>query len=264
MPQLSRPPGGVAEGPAGARADAAGATWHPSPNHGPRRGGVRADMVVLHHTAMASAGAALERLCAPEAQVSAHYLIGAGGELWQLVAEEARAWHAGAGEWAGVADVNSRSIGIELDNDGATPFAAAQILRLEGLLAGIMKRHAIPPERVIAHSDMAPARKVDPGPRLDWARLARLGLSVWPSGAAVAEAEAELRSLAPEALARAFGVAVRTFGYGLDPATPGPGPVLAAFRLRFRPGAEGEVALRDAALARVLAMRWPARSADRA
>ncbi|MCB1343177.1 MAG: N-acetylmuramoyl-L-alanine amidase [Pseudooceanicola sp.] len=126
---------------------------------------------------MTGAQAALARLCDPAAEVSAHYLIGGDGTVWHLVDEAMRAWHAGAGEWAGMRDINSRSIGIELDNTGAHPFAEPQMAALEELLKGILSRHAIPPRGVIGHSDMAPGRKADPGPRFDWARLARQGLA---------------------------------------------------------------------------------------
>ncbi len=119
--------------------------WHPSPNFKPRRDGLRPELIVIHYTAMNSAQAALERLCDPVAEVSAHYLIGADGTLWQMVGEQDRAWHAGAGEWAGRADVNSRSIGIELDNRGDHPFGAAQMDVLETLLARIMADWHISP-----------------------------------------------------------------------------------------------------------------------
>lgn len=148
-----------------------------SPNCGPRRGGLLPTMVVLHYTAMDSAEAALERLCDPQAEVSAHYLIDGQGAITQMVDEAARAWHAGAGEWGGVDDINSRSIGIELDNRGTHPFAAPQMDALVPLLKGIMARWNIAPDAVIGHSDMAPGRKADPGPYFDWARLARLGLA---------------------------------------------------------------------------------------
>ena len=167
-------------------------TPHPSPNAGPRRNGAMPDMIVLHYTAMVTPEAALERLCDAGAEVSAHYLICERGRVWGMVDEEMRAWHAGAGQWGDVGDVNSRSIGIELANTGAHPFAAPQMAALERLMAGIMQRWQIAPQRVIAHSDMAPARKSDPGPRFDWRGLARSGLSVWPEVPApgrVSEAE---------------------------------------------------------------------------
>ena len=147
-------------------------THHNSPNCGPRRNGLRPSLVVLHYTAMNSADAAIERLCDPEFEVSAHYVIARDGHVTQLVTEDQRAWHAGAGQWHGQDDINSRSIGIELDNTGAHPFPEPQMQALENLLQSILTRWDIPPEGVIGHSDMAPGRKIDPGPHFDWARLA--------------------------------------------------------------------------------------------
>ena len=109
-------------------------------------------------------------------------MIGSCGTLWQMVAEDQRAWHAGAGAWQGLQDINSRSIGVELVNSGAQPFSAPQMQRLEALLTALMQRRAIPADAVIAHSDMAPERKEDPGPKFDWQRIARQGLAFWPEG----------------------------------------------------------------------------------
>lgn len=153
------------------------AIWHPSPNFGPRRNGLVPELVVIHYTAMDSAQAALDRLCDPAFEVSAHYLIGADATIWQMVDEAERAWHAGAGAWLGCEDVNSRSIGIELDNRGNHPFSEPQMAVLEPLLSGIMDRWSIPASGIIGHSDSAPGRKIDPGPRFDWARLVRQGLA---------------------------------------------------------------------------------------
>lgn len=202
-------------------------------------------MIVLHHTAMDSCEAALARLCDPAAQVSAHYLIGERGEVWELVAEEKRAWHAGAGSWGGVGDVNSRSIGFELANTAEHPFPEAQMAALEALLQDAMARWSIVPERVIAHSDMAPERKSDPGPRFDWRRLAMRGLSVWPEAGAAAQAD--------------FHAAATGFGY---PADADGDAVLRAFRMRFRPWASGPPDATDAALAADLAQRFPVDKAD--
>ena len=162
--------------------DQPGAIWHPSPNFGPRKGGLGPALVVLHYTGMADAAAALARLCDPLAEVSAHYMIDRDGTLWQMVREQDRAWHAGAGMWGGLDDINSRSIGIELVNDGFEPFAWPQMRVLDALLAQVMARWSIPPIRVIAHADLAPERKEDPGPRFDWRALARQGLALWPDG----------------------------------------------------------------------------------
>lgn len=216
---------------------------HPSVNFSGRRGDVSPDMVVLHYTAMATGDAACARLCDPQAEVSAHYLICETGRIRQLVAEEARAWHAGAGSWGAVTDVNSRSIGIEMANRGDHPFAQAQMAALEALLADILRRWAIPPERVIGHSDMAPARKCDPGPRFDWRRLARQGLGVWYADDPVTGGD----------LSR-FRDFARIFGYTADVAGD---CLLAAFRARFRPWARGPLAAGDLAAIRDLARRFP-------
>lgn len=187
---------------------------------------------------MADANAALMRLCDPAAEVSAHYLIDRDGSTLQLVPEELRAWHAGAGRWGRLRDVNSHSIGIELQNSGTEPFPQAQMTALMRLLDGILTRHAIPPERVIGHSDMAPARKRDPGPLFDWRSLARAGLSVWPESGQVGD----------------FRAGATEFGYDRDLPDD---VLLAAFRLRFRPRAQGPQDARDAAMAASLARHWP-------
>ncbi|MEO0622287.1 MAG: N-acetylmuramoyl-L-alanine amidase [Pseudomonadota bacterium] len=136
-------------------------------------------MVVLHYTAMETAEAALARLCDPVAEVSAHYVIAEDGRLWRLVDEAERAWHAGVSSWGAVRDVNSHSIGIELANTGVHPFPEPQMAALAWLLAGVIGRWEIRPERVVGHACVAPGRKVDPGARFDWRRLARQGATVW-------------------------------------------------------------------------------------
>lgn len=188
---------------------------------------------------MASAAEARARLCDPAYEVSAHWLVDEAGQAEALVDEGARAWHAGAGAWAGQSDINSHSIGIEIANRGDHPFAAAQMDGLETLLRGVMERWNIPPAHIIAHSDMAPTRKGDPGARFDWQRLARAGLSVWP------------QANAPTDPAQ-FLSAARAFGYPDAPA----GALLTAFRLRFRPWARGAVDGWDAALSCDLARRF--------
>ena len=188
---------------------------------------------MIHYTAMPDCAAALRALCDPAREVSAHYLIRRGGEVVALVDEDLRAWHAGAGAWAGRGDVNSRSIGIELDNDGTSPFAAPLMDALEGLLAGIMGRWAIAPHSVIGHSCMAPGRKIDPGPRFDWQRLARRGLALWPAG----------RAASPLDMGR-FRTDALAYGFpDLDDAL-----LLTAVRLRFRYGAKGPLDGRDCAI----------------
>jgi N-acetylmuramoyl-L-alanine amidase len=188
---------------------------------------------------MATAAEARARLCDPAYEVSAHWLIDEAGDAEALVDETQRAWHAGAGSWAGLADINSHSVGIEIANKGDHPFAAAQMDGLETLLRGVMARWDIAPAKVIAHSDMAPTRKSDPGARFDWQRLARAGLSIWPQADAPADPAQ-------------FLSAARAFGYPDAPA----GALLAAFRLRFRPWARGALDGWDAALACDLARRF--------
>lgn len=216
--------------------------WHPSPNFGDRRDALRPTLIVLHYTAMESAAAALERLCDPSVEVSAHYLIGSDGTIWQMVDEAARAWHAGAGEWAGQGDVNSRSIGIELDNRGDHPFSNALMMALEALLPGIMERWGIGPEGVIGHSDFAPTRKFDPGKRFDWRRLAQSGRAVWPNDNGPADH--------PERI----GEPLTQIGYPV--AAYGVEPCLRAFRDRVRPWKSGAADGTDMALALDLARRF--------
>jgi len=188
---------------------------------------------VLHYTAMESAEAALQRLCDSASEVSAHYLIAADGTIWQLVAEAERAWHAGAGEWRGQDDINSRSIGIELDNRGNHSFSAVQMDRLEALMRGIMDRWQIPAAGVIGHSCMAPGRKSDPGPRFDWARLARQGLAAPSGGGGAAPTSADMTAFRAAARAAGFSASVQ------DEA------LLQAVRLRFRPWGRGALAAED-------------------
>lgn len=208
-----------------------------SPNWGERRGGAVPRLIVIHYTGMATCSAARERLCDPLAEVSAHWLVDEAGHAEALVDEGARAWHAGAGAWGPVTDVNSASIGIELANPGDRPFPARQMAGVERLLAGMMDRWRIPPEGVIGHSDMAPGRKRDPGPRFDWRALARAGLSVWPGAGEGGD----------------FRRAARAFGYP-DVADD---LLLAAFRMRFRPWASGPLDAVDAGMASDLAARFP-------
>ncbi len=151
-----------------------------SPNFGPRREGVRPDCLILHYTGMETAQAAESRLCAPESEVSAHYLVHEDGRIVQMVRESDRAWHAGKGSWKGRCDVNSFSIGIEIVNcgplGGFPDFPAVQIEAVAALARDVCARHGIAPERVLAHSDIAPGRKIDPGERFPWARLHELGV----------------------------------------------------------------------------------------
>jgi len=157
-----------------------------SPNHDERLVPIR--FVVLHYTGMESGAAARARLIDPEAKVSAHYIVWEDGRVEMLVTEDRRAWHAGVGEWQGVTDLNSASIGIEIINGGhdflidgeLPPFPSDQIESVVALLRDILDRHTLTPDAVIGHSDLAPTRKQDPGEHFPWQHLAEQGVSIWP------------------------------------------------------------------------------------
>jgi N-acetylmuramoyl-L-alanine amidase len=191
----------------------------PSPNHDDR-GNAAIDMLVLHYTGMQTAQAALERLCDPAAKVSSHYTVDEDGTVYVHVPEARRAWHAGISSWAGASDINARSIGIELVNPGHEhgyrDFPDDQIAALITLCHSILLRHPIPSARVLAHSDVAPARKEDPGERFPWERLARAGIGLWPVSRDA--------NIGPEALGR--------YGYDLG---AGEQKTVIAFQRHFRP-----------------------------
>lgn len=153
----------------------------PSPNFDARK--AVPDTIVLHYTGMETGEAAIERLRDPEAKVSAHYCVEEDGRIFRLVPEERRAWHAGAAFWKGVKDINSASIGIEIINPGHEfgyrPFPEAQVAAVINLLADVRSRWMIPDSRILGHSDIAPARKIDPGELFPWKRLAESGHGLW-------------------------------------------------------------------------------------
>jgi N-acetylmuramoyl-L-alanine amidase len=159
------------------------AAWHPSPNFEARRNGLSPSILLLHYTGLETAGRALRWLCMPESRVSCHYLIDEAGRTTQMVREEHRAWHAGESCWEGETDINSASIGIEIHNpghgEGYPDFPEVQMQAVEALARDIVLRHGIAARRVLAHSDVAPLRKRDPGEKFDWARLARAGIGHW-------------------------------------------------------------------------------------
>ena len=155
----------------------------PSPNHGERKGGRRPTMLVLHYTGMPDEGEALQWLCNPVSQVSAHYFVFGDGRVLQMVPETRRAWHAGRSSWDGETDINSCSIGIEIANPGhpggLPPFPDAQIESVAALAKDIVTRWGISPHHVLAHSDVAPGRKLDPGEAFPWQRLHEAGVGHW-------------------------------------------------------------------------------------
>lgn len=200
---------------------------HPSPNHDARPPGQAVDMLLLHYTGMPTGEAALERLCDPQAKVSAHYLVEEDGRIFQLVSESRRAWHAGAACWQGATDINARSIGVEIVNPGHEfgyrPFPAEQIAAVKRLALDILARHPVSAARVLGHSDVAPLRKEDPGEFFDWRGLAAAGVGLWPESGAVAVLE------------NAVAKALQRVGYGYtDEDLPA---VIRAFQRHFRPGA---------------------------
>lgn len=206
----------------------------PSPNFDQRR--LPVDMLILHYTGMPTGAEALARLRDPAAKVSAHYLIEEDGRVFALVDEAARAWHAGVARWRGQDDINSRSIGIELVNPGHEwgyrPFAEPQMAALVRLCPDILTRHAVPPRHVLGHSDVAPARKQDPGPLFDWARLARHGIGLWVDAAPGQDVPLDCVER------QRFADALAAFGYDMDAAgsdAAATATVVRAFHSHYRP-----------------------------
>lgn len=233
-----------------------------SPNHDARPPGAEIDTLVLHYTGMPTAEGALARLCDPEARVSAHYVVEEDGTTWQLVADERRAWHAGASFWRGKTDINACSIGIEIVNPGHEwgyrPFPAAQMRALLTLCRAILARHPIAQRNVVAHSDIAPERKQDPGELFAFSFLARHGVGIFPEAVANSGTGDALFSASALRAVRADLIGV---GYKLAPEGPldrSLAVVLSAFQRHWRPeaitgAADRGTRARLAALTRLLA-----------
>jgi N-acetylmuramoyl-L-alanine amidase len=199
----------------------------PSPNHDHRPADVPIDMLILHYTGMKTARDAIDRLRDPEARVSSHYVVDEDGAILRLVPEDRRAFHAGTSHWRGNTELNGRSIGIEIVNPGHEwgyrDFPALQMAAVCELCLEILARHPIPPRNVVAHSDVAPDRKEDPGELFDWRGLAENGVGVWPNDAdtlAVRGVDAK--------------AALSAIGYRVDLDLP---IVLRAFQRHWRPDA---------------------------
>jgi N-acetylmuramoyl-L-alanine amidase len=215
-----------------------------SPNHGERRGFHRPDAVILHYTGMPTGAQALAWLCDPASEVSSHYFVWEDGRVVQLVPEDRRAWHAGRGVWKGERDLNSASIGVEIVNPGHSlseddppPFPDAQIDALIALLTEVGARHRIAPERILAHSDIAPGRKRDPGERFPWDAVARAGIGHWTAPAPLTAGRCLTRG-EEGAPIRAVQTMLALYGYGLDVTGVYDAPtrdVVAAFQRHFRP-----------------------------
>lgn len=204
----------------------------PSPNFDER--GRNVDMIILHYTGMKTGAAALERMRDENAKVSAHYMVDEGGEIYRLVAEENRAWHAGVALWKGESDINARSVGIEIVNSGHEfgyrDFPDAQINAVISLVRDIRERYDVDPAMVLGHADVAPRRKEDPGEKFPWARFAEAGLALAPYNGDGSEGEAVSYDSALSMLQ----------GLGYD-APPGDhAAALLAFQRRFCPVSLGQ------------------------
>ncbi len=198
--------------------------WTASPNFDERK--LPITILVMHYTGMKSADLAIRQLANPEAKVSAHYVVSEDGQIIYMVEEKNRAWHAGRGYWRGITDVNSASIGIEIVNPGHewgyVPFPEEQMDAVTRLASEIVKRHNITPSNVIGHSDLAPARKQDPGEKFDWDRLARHGIAL---------KKPPLNLGDPPWSDGGFMLALERFGYDITAEKD----AVVAFQRRFRP-----------------------------
>jgi N-acetylmuramoyl-L-alanine amidase len=212
-----------------------------SSNHDERPAGGRVDMLILHYTGMKTAQDAIDRLCDPEARVSSHYVVDEDGEILRLVPEERRAWHAGVSYWRGHHALNDRSIGIEIVNPGHEwgyrDFPAPQMAAVRDLCLSILSRHPIPAGNVVAHSDVAPDRKEDPGEKFRWDDLACNGVGIWPIRVPNLGTGGEIR----DAIGlRAVRAALVRIGYSVAPEgtlDPALSTVLRAFQRHWRPEA---------------------------
>ncbi len=214
----------------------------PSPNHSERRDGP-CDILLLHYTGMQNSQAALERLCDPVAKVSSHYMVFEDGEVVQMVPEARRAQHAGVSFWAGDTDINSRSIGIEIGNPGHDwgypDYPARQISAVIELCRDIIARNKIPRDFVLAHSDIAPTRKQDPGEKFPWAQFFAAGVGLWvPPAPVTADGGTPLKQGDNGEAVAALQKDLAAYGYGVpnggnfDELTKA---VVIAFQRHFRP-----------------------------
>lgn len=213
----------------------------PSPNQDDRPDGVPIDTLILHYTGMQTAGAAIARLRDPDAKVSSHYVVDEDGTVLRLVPEERRAYHAGVSYWRGNTELNGRSIGIEIVNPGHEwgyrDFPILQVAVVCDLCLSILSRHMIPARNIVAHSDVAPDRKEDPGEKFDWEQLAKNGVGLWPFDVPDLGTTGEMRDAIGLRLVRAALIEV---GYRVAPEgalDPALSTVLRAFQRHWRPEA---------------------------
>ena len=218
------------------------AALYPSPNIEPRRAGLTPSILLLHYTGLPTVERSIEVLSREDCKVSCHYVVDLDGRVTQMVAESDRAWHAGVSIWAGETDINSSSIGIEIHNVGHNAgypdFPARQMESIIDLCADICSRHDIRADRVLAHSDVAPGRKIDPGEKFDWKLLAAHGIGLWCEPAPVDPNDAGLGTGTSDPCVKQFQTKLIEYGYG----TPDHGTideqtaiVIAAFQRHFRP-----------------------------
>jgi N-acetylmuramoyl-L-alanine amidase len=230
----------------------------PSPNHDER--GCAVDMLILHYTGMRTAQAALDRLRDPEAAVSSHYVVDEDGTVFRLVPEDRRAWHAGVSHWRGHAALNARSIGVEIVNPGHEfgyrDFPVLQLAAVCDLCLQVLARHPIPARNVVAHSDVAPDRKEDPGERFDWRALARNGVGLWPADGQAPDL-GTTGAIRDASRLRPVRATLAEIGYRVGPEgalDPALSAVLRAFQRHWRPEAiTGQAD--DGTLVRLLAVR---------
>ncbi len=215
---------------------------YPSSNIEPRIGGLSPSILILHYTGLPTVERALDVLSRPDCKVSCHYVIDTDGRIIQMVAEEMRAWHAGASSWHGLVDVNSASIGIEIQNPGHThgypDYPKAQMTSVIALANDIVTRHAIARDRVLAHSDIAPSRKIDPGEKFDWRALAKSGVGHWVRPSPLDPADNGLGPGDDGPMVREARRLLDHYGYGIEAhgaIDEAMGFVLRAFQLHFRP-----------------------------
>ncbi|MCB1510562.1 MAG: N-acetylmuramoyl-L-alanine amidase [Hyphomicrobiaceae bacterium] len=214
----------------------------PSPNVNERRGVARPDMLVLHYTGLPSFERSIEVLADPRGQVSCHYVVDVDGRIVQMVPEALRAWHAGVSSWHQATDLNSHSVGIEIQNPGHSggypDFPDDQMRAVETLSRDIIDRHRMTSGRVVAHSDIAPGRKIDPGEKFDWQRLHRAGIGDWVPPVPFDPGETGLGPGATGEVVLEVQRNLAAYGYGIEPTSvidERTAIVVAAFQLRFRP-----------------------------
>lgn len=218
------------------------ADLHPSPNIEPRKAAMTPSILILHYTGLPTVERSLDVLSRPDCKVSCHYVIDTGGRIIQMVAEDMRAWHAGLSYWAGETDINSASIGIEIQNpghqNGYPDFPDVQMQAVIALSKDIVARHRMAPERVLAHSDIAPQRKVDPGEKFDWSRLYREGIGHWVAPEPLDPEDIGLGIGARGPIVGAAQALLSQYGYGVSQSgifDPSLWFVLRGFQLHFRP-----------------------------